>query len=98
MITRTPDNGHLEDLDGVGGHEPVWSDGDCPSCGSAPCGPHPYVLACVECAEDWPCPVVQVVIDELDRLVERIDASTEGCHREDANLLITRATELRGLA
>ena len=98
MITRTPEKGHLDKLAGVGAHEPTWSDVDCPSCGSAPCGPHPDILACVECAEDWPCSAATAVIDELDALVEKFDASETGVWRDATNLVLDRARELRGLA
>lgn len=92
LITRTSLNSDLEKLQGVGPHEPVWSDVDCPTSGSAPCGPHPDVLACVECADDWPCATASAVADELDRLVNDTDWAWAV-----ASSLSRRAAELRGV-
>lgn len=39
------------------GHRAVWELHECPSCDVAAgaCGPHPEVLICVQCEDDWPC-------------------------------------------
>lgn len=43
-------------LDEIGKDHPAkWYDNECPSCGSAPCGPHPDTLRCVNCGDDYPC-------------------------------------------
>jgi hypothetical protein len=49
---------------------------DCPQCAEqtfTQCGPHPDVLVCVECAEDWPCPSVQLVVEELFAAARHFD-------------------------
>lgn len=90
VIVRTPDNGHLDQTQGVGEHQPQWVDVDCPSCGTVPCS-HPDVLACRDCCDDWPCHAVQSVAAELDRLVDETDwAWAVGTS------LRARAAELRG--
>lgn len=48
-----------------GPHLPMWDNEDCPSCGSAPCGPHPLALWCDPCGEFYPCPPVWDVAAEL---------------------------------
>ena len=51
-----------------GDHKPEWDTADCPSCGSAPCGPHETALFCVHCGDPYPCGPVQEVAAELVRL------------------------------
>ncbi|MDF2969537.1 MAG: hypothetical protein K0Q93_3315 [Nocardioidaceae bacterium] len=82
-------NADLPDRIGpVGDHVPVWESFDCPSCGSAPCGPHPAVLACGSCDDDWPCPPVQMVIREVEDLADGLCCGGE---------LWARAERLRGV-
>jgi hypothetical protein len=66
VITRTEQNDHLCAVEGVAEHQPKWADSECPNDGDGYCGPHPDVLVCDECEEDWPCAVVQAVIVELE--------------------------------
>jgi hypothetical protein len=72
----------------------VWADVDCPSCGSAPCGPHPDVLACDSCDDDYPCHVVRAVAAELERMADT--PSEDGPWWALATALRARAAELRG--
>ena len=68
-ITRDASNTDLPKLIGaVGEHVPQWETVDCPWCGSAPCGPHPDVLGCEFCSDDWPCGPVQTAAGELERI------------------------------
>lgn len=109
VILRSATNGDLPDQIAVGTHKPAWEVGECPSCGSAPCGPHPDWLICRECEDDWPCAPVQVVMFELEqqaralyRRADNLPLTTEqqiqrlGDFREIADRLVGRANELRG--
>lgn len=62
----------------IKGHQPYWESGDCVSCGSAPCGPHPEVLVC-ECTEDYPCGEVRSAAAELRRLAEQFRGNARAC-------------------
>lgn len=105
-IIRTDKNACLSEIVGVGDHAPDWYDNDCPSCGDAPCGPHPDVLACKECEEDWPCTVAEAAAAELDRLVKQnrqwlsvskgFLAAERAVHDYWTTKLTRRAFELRG--
>jgi hypothetical protein len=68
LITKTDGNQHLDRIEGVGEHQPMWESFDCPSCGSAPCWPHPQALVCSCCADEWPCATVTAVIGEIKKL------------------------------
>lgn len=90
-IQRTATNESLtERIWPVGVHIPVWLDNDCPSCGSAPCDPHPDTLACRECEDEWPCNIAANVADELDRMAEFIGGNP-------GDVLRWRASALRGV-
>ena len=71
----------------VGEHRPIWEPFDCPSCGSAPCGPHPALLCCEFCGDQWPCPQVQLVVREVESLADGLCCGGE---------LWRRAEQLRG--
>lgn len=93
VISRTPENADLDKIQGVSGHEPRWFDVDGPEMA----GPHlPDVLACKECEDDWPCGPAQAVIEELERIAKALDPSTTGVYREVADMLLSRARQLRG--
>lgn len=83
-ISRSPETEHLAQIPPLGEHRPVWLTVDCPSCGSAPCGPHPDVLVCTECTDDWPCGYAKTTATELDRLAALLDECEEAA-RTDAN-------------
>lgn len=53
---------------GVQDHQPYWAGVDCPWCGSAPCGPHPDILACEVCGDEWPCDTIRAVAASLKAL------------------------------
>lgn len=89
MITRTAENGRLDELPGVGEHKPRWHDVECPSCGDGCHGGHPDILTCDHCEEDWPCPPVQAVIDEVESLADGLCCG---------GVLWRRAEQLRGVA
>lgn len=36
-------------------HPASWDVGECPSCGTGHCAPHPDILGCNSCLEDYPC-------------------------------------------
>lgn len=74
-IVRSGNNEQLTEIVPVGQHKPEWEGMDCPSCGSAPCGPHPDLLACQDCGEEWPCQVVRDYIADLNRMAQ--EARTE---------------------
>jgi len=57
LITRTAENGKLDELPGVGEHKPQWA-------------AYPEVLICSACSDLWPCPPVQAVIDEVESLAD----------------------------
>lgn len=57
-------------------HVPVWDVGECPSCGEAPCGPHPPLLLCALCGDDYPCPAVVDVTSELEELAAMLDGAS----------------------
>jgi hypothetical protein len=76
----------------LGPHRPQWSTADCPSCGSAPCGPHPDILMCEYCAEDWPCGPVATSAQALETMAEHPDPVA----RVARVLLLERAALLRG--
>lgn len=44
-------------------HPHHWDAGECPSCGSAPCGPHPDIESCSECLDDYPCAPVAPALE-----------------------------------
>lgn len=94
-ITRNAESEHLPAMaNPIPGHEPMWTSADCPSCGSAPCGPHPDLLICKGDEEDYPCHVVQRVAAELDRMA--VTPSEDGPWWALASSLRARAAELRG--
>ena len=77
----------------IGEHKPRKEWGECPSCGSAPCGPHPSFWICDACEEDWPCATVQAVADELNRIATAPESFDDrGAFRPQQLLL--RANEL----
>jgi len=91
-IVRDATNGDLPKRIGkVGNHEPMWDSTDCYSCGSAPCGPHPDVLTCGDCADDWPCNAVLTAAAELDQMAGEL-------RFEEDLMLRQRAAELRAEA
>lgn len=111
FIDRSPANEDLPARIGaLGVHAPRWEVVDCPSCGSAPCGPHPDVLACGECSDDWPCNVAANVAEELDRQASDLERRSDnvpmgreghgvervGTLRDVASRLRDRASLLRG--
>lgn len=108
-ITRTDANSDIEARIALGEHRPQWETGECPSCGSAPCGPHPDFLICRECEEDWPCQTVKTAADELDRIAgitheaaQCFDTANLAVRKDDyltlARTLKERAAALRGEA
>lgn len=81
---------------GVTTHQPYWSQGDCPNCalgGSVPCGPHPDILVCSECLDEWPCDTIRTVAAEL-RVVGRDYGIRDPIRR---TLLKRAAALLRGV-
>lgn len=76
IITRTSVNSDIATRVSLGVHRPTWEIGECPSCGSAPCGPHPDFLICVECDEDWPCQTVSTTATELERIADGLRVHT----------------------
>jgi hypothetical protein len=107
VITRTDANSDMPHRVELGAHRPVWETGECPSCGSAPCGPHPDFAICRECEEDWPCQTVQATADELDRIAaitheaaQNFDTAHLAVRKDDhltfARTLKVRADALRG--
>lgn len=81
---------------GLPPHAPRWCAVDCPQCAEqtfTQCGPHPDVLVCADCDEDWPCPPVQLVVEELfARAAELRDRGYD----DPADQLADRARYLEG--
>lgn len=95
-ITRNEVTEHLPKmLHPVPGHEPKWTSVDCPADGDYPCGEqHPDVLICSDDEEDYPCHVVQMVANELERMANT--PFEDGPWWALASSLRDRAKELRG--
>lgn len=109
MILRTKETEGLPARASIDEHKAIWETGECPSCGSAPCPPHPDFLICEECEEDWPCKAVALVANELNeqayslyRRADNLPLTNErqvqrlGDFRAIGDRLAARARELRG--
>lgn len=109
IILRTRATESLPESASIEDHKATWETGECPSCGSAPCGPHPDFLICGECEEDWPCRSVALVANELQeqaralhRRADNLPLTTEqqvqrlGDFRAIGDKLAARARTLRG--
>jgi hypothetical protein len=107
MILRSKETEVLPDRIALGAHKPIWETGECVSCGSAPCGPHPDFLICGECQDDWPCAVAEAVAEELVRLAHEVDSTStrdddlyvtafKAGQRWFKGVLRARAEQLRG--
>lgn len=109
MILRTKETEGLPERASIDEHKAIWETGECPSCGSAPCPPHPDFLICQECEEDWPCRPVALVANELNeqarslyRRADNLPLTNDqqvrrlGDFRSLADKLAARARDLRG--
>ena len=58
-------------------HVVVVDESECPSCGSAPCGPHPKIKRCRECEAAWPCLLVKTVAGQVSRLAFQLEQQAD---------------------